>query len=35
MDLADKFLVDMAKQTDYLDRLESPMPIEAQPSFHH
>jgi len=35
MDLADKFLVDMAKQTDYLDRLESPMPIEAQPAFHH
>jgi glutamate decarboxylase len=35
MDLADRFLIDMAKQTDYLDRLESPMPIEAQPAFHH
>ncbi|RFA06716.1 glutamate decarboxylase [Subtercola boreus] len=35
MDLADKFLVDMAKQTDYLNRLDSPMPIETQPAFHH
>ena len=35
MDLADKFLTDMAKQTAYLDRLDSPMPIEGQPAFHH
>jgi glutamate decarboxylase len=36
MDLADKFLADIAKQTDYLDRLESPMPLEGlTASFHH
>ena len=35
MDLADKFLTDMAKQTTYLDQLDSPMPIEGQPAFHH
>lgn len=35
MDLADRFLIDIAKQTDYLDRLESAMPIEAQQAFHH
>ncbi len=35
MDLADRFLVDMAKQVNYLDRLETPMPIEEQPAFHH
>ena len=35
MDLADRLLVDMATQTDHLDRLESPMPLEAQAAFHH
>ncbi|HEY0248255.1 MAG TPA: glutamate decarboxylase [Gryllotalpicola sp.] len=36
MDLADKFLVDLAEQTDYLDRLESPMPVEGLTAgFHH
>jgi glutamate decarboxylase len=36
MDLADKFLADIAKQTDYLNRLQSPMPIEnLQSAFHH
>ncbi len=36
MDLADSLLADIRKETDYLDRLESPMPQEsAQPGFHH
>ena len=36
MDLADKLLEDIRQQTSYLDRLESPMPREAeQPGFHH
>jgi glutamate decarboxylase len=36
MDLADKFLIDIAKQTDYLDRLDAPMPVEVlHPAFHH
>jgi glutamate decarboxylase len=35
MDLAGRFLADLAQQTDYLDRLESPMPIEAHAGFHH
>ncbi|MFJ7749470.1 glutamate decarboxylase [Arthrobacter sp. NPDC097144] len=36
MDLADDLLEDIRKQTEYLDRLESPMPQEsAQPGFHH
>ena len=35
MDLADRFLVDMATQTDFLERLESPMPTQTQPAFHH
>lgn len=35
MDLADRFLADMIKQTDYLDRLDAPMPLEKQSAFHH
>lgn len=35
MDLADRFLVDITQQTDYLNRLESSMPTEGQPAFHH
>ena len=36
MDLADRLLDDIRKETEYLDRLESPMPQEsAQPGFHH
>lgn len=36
MDLADSLLDDIRKETEYLDRLESPMPQEsAQPGFHH
>ncbi|MBO0895621.1 MULTISPECIES: glutamate decarboxylase [Arthrobacter] len=36
MDLADSLLEDIRKETEYLDRLESPMPQEsAQPGFHH
>ena len=36
MDLADKLLQDIRTETDYLNRLESPMPREeAHPGFHH
>ena len=36
MDLADSLLADIRKETEYLDRLEAPMPQEAtQPGFHH
>jgi glutamate decarboxylase len=36
MDLADKLLADIREQVDYLERLETPMPIEAHHStFHH
>jgi glutamate decarboxylase len=36
MDLADRLLADIAKQTAYLDSLEAPMPVENdQPGFHH
>ena len=36
MDLADSLLEDIRTETEYLDRLESPMPQEAaHPGFHH
>ncbi|MBP3036242.1 glutamate decarboxylase [Arthrobacter sp. zg-ZUI100] len=36
MDLADSLLQDIRTETEFLDRLESPMPQEAeQPGFHH
>ena len=36
MDLADSLLADIRTETEYLNRLESPMPQEAaQPGFHH
>jgi glutamate decarboxylase len=36
MDLADRLLAEIEKQTTYLDRLESPMPTEDRPpGFHH
>jgi len=36
MDLADRLLADIVKETAYLDRLESAMPAEAkQSAFHH
>jgi glutamate decarboxylase len=36
MDLADRLLADIAKQTAYLDSLEAPMPVENDhPGFHH
>ncbi len=36
IDMADKLLADLRREVDYLDRLESPMPVEGQkPTFHH
>jgi glutamate decarboxylase len=36
MDLADKLLADIREQGDYLERLETPMPIKAHHStFDH
>jgi glutamate decarboxylase len=35
MDLADRFLTDMAEAVDYLGRLESPMPVEDRRAFAH